>query len=181
MVILGACRLPSLDAMAQDLETAANLRDFLQTLHTNLQESPIVSAFPDVRESCGAVLDGIAPALKEDADPETANRATAEAGETLLVLASQTKCTEMARCLLACGVKPDCALSRARSEGFEGVSPLMNAAVNGQLEMCRILVEAGADIERTCHNTSPSGLTTVMNGCTVLMGAAQAGHTEVVR
>lgn len=51
----------------------------------------------------------------------------------------------------------------------EGVTPLIAAAENGSLEVVRLLVDAGADVNRPDSS-----------GFTPLMGAARAGHAKMV-
>lgn len=167
----------------QDLETAGNLPDFLQALHRNLQDTTQVFPFPDVRSYCGVVLDAMASGVIVGTDPhQTVVQSATRAGEDLLILASQAECTELLSRLLAYGVSPDCAMSRIGSEEYEGVTPLINAAWNGQLEVCRLLVESGANIEKDCKVSGPQSLSAgLMKGWTALLAAAQAGHVEVVR
>jgi ankyrin repeat protein len=55
-----------------------------------------------------------------------------------------------------------------------GCTPLMAAAMNGNAEIVRILLEAGADVNARMR---PAGGTP---GKTALLFAAQEGHTEIV-
>jgi hypothetical protein len=68
--------------------------------------------------------------------------------------------TERVRELLAAGAEPI----------VPGRSSLNLAAMNGHVEICRILLESGSDVEGTADD-----------GLTPLMSAAAAGHIEVVR
>jgi ankyrin repeat protein len=86
----------------------------------------------------------------------------------------------VAQALLRAGARVDTTTlgSRARSfpvftSGYmdvDGVTPLIAAAEGGHLDVARLLVEAGADVNRSDAS-----------GFTPLMGAARAGHPGMVR
>jgi hypothetical protein len=71
----------------------------------------------------------------------------------------------VARLLLEAGVDPSVVGSR-------GVTPLMEAAQNGQLKLVRLLLEGGAD---------PNIASVRSNNMTPLMGAAIKGQVETLR
>lgn len=179
-----ACSLLSLHAMAKDFDSAGSLRDYLLALHYNLQDPESEFAFPVARRSCNVVLGRLPSSF---GGGPSANLVDRQAGEYLLILVSQTSCTEIPRRLLAYGINPDCALPPACSEEFEGLTPLIHAALNGQLGVCQMLVEAGASVDkhRACDAASlrnqlvsrSAGLI----GCTALIAAACEGHVEVAR
>lgn len=120
-------------------------------------------------------------------------------GRTALWLAVERRQIEVLRALLAGGVKPDeknapqldggksivfeavdsgdAAFVRALTEAGAdaktandyGVPPLAEAARTGQLEMCQVLIKAGAD-----PNAAPAGFP-------LLYGPVNENHLEVVR
>lgn len=158
-------------AVSQDIETAGNLREFLQALHRKLQDSDEGFPFPAAKKQCGMVLNRMAADFKTAS--EKVDRQIHTAGEYLLVLVCESDCPELPRRLLSLGVDPDCAtlVSRKRS----GITPLAMAARSGHLGVCRVLVEGGADVEK------PRQCSAGELDASPLLLAAQAGHVEVTR
>lgn len=135
--------------------------------------------YPVIRDECSKVLGPMASKIIAGCDAET----VAKAGEDLLLAVSRSDCTWMARRLLEAGVSPDCMVPPNLTwKNLIGTTPLVSAAVSGDLGMARVLVEGGADIEKPFNPGSCSpGPSSMVNGFTPLMIAAEAGHAEVVR
>jgi ankyrin repeat protein len=85
-------------------------------------------------------------------------------GQTLLLVVSWDGEPEIVRWLLECGAETNV------KEQREGVTPLHCAAIRGNLETVRILVQHNADIKAKCFD-----------GKTPLHCASERGHLDVVR
>lgn len=157
-----------MDGKNQNIESAGNLREFLEVLHQKLLHSEGTFPFPAVKHLCASVLDELAANLKRG--PESAEDVVAAAAAALLVLVCDTDCPELPQRLLSLGLDPDCSVSSSAEE-HSGITPLARAAIAGNLGVCRVLVEAGAEIEKPSHGSQ----------ITPMMVAAGSGHVELTR
>lgn len=180
LVPTGCC---SMDPVLPETKIAGNLKDFLRSLHRELYCATTgVFSHPNIRSYCYKVLDGWSQSARYDTDPEKAQQMCTMAGEGLLILLSQfSQTAEIARLLIAHGVSPNCTMLRIYSEDFEGGTPLTMATLYKQVAICRVLVVAGADVEKPCQFACTRGLSENINGCTPLMVAACTGEVEIVR
>lgn len=105
--------------------------------------------------------------LKAGADPNLVGTGTRSA----LFDAAIYGHARIVQALLQAGAHVDAATlgSRGNSE-IEGVTPLIAAAEGGHLDVVRLLVDAGADVNRSDSS-----------GFTALMGTVRSGHPKMVK
>ena len=77
--------------------------------------------------------------------------------ESLLWLAAERNCPEIARLLAAHGAKPG-------TEGSNGDTALMNAADKGNAQLVKILIEAGANVNSRSGNGASTPLISASSG-----------------
>ncbi len=87
-----------------------------------------------------------------------------ESGATALYLAAQNGHAEIVKVLLAANANPN------KTVGEDGFAPLGMAAYMGHAPVVRLLLNAGANVGHR-----------IASGETAAMGAAEQGHTEIVK
>lgn len=100
--------------------------------------------------------------LEGGVKPDEKNAPAMESGKSLVFEAVDSENTELLRLLVEAGAD-------AKTANDYGVPPLAEAARTGRLEMCQILLKAGAD-----PNAAPGGFP-------LMYGPVNENHLEVVR
>lgn len=100
--------------------------------------------------------------LQGGVKPDEKNAPAVDGGKSLVFEAVDSENTDLLRLLVEAGAD-------ARSGNDYEVTPLGEAARTGRLEMCKILLKAGAD-----PNNAPGGFP-------LIYGPVNEGHLEVVR
>ena len=151
-------------------------RSIVQLLLNAGAEANVVDQYNDspVRAAAGAGnIEAVKVLLKAGADPKLTGSSTRSA----LFEAAIHGHGRIVQALLQAGAHVEAATLGSRLaflSGYimdvEGVTPLIAAAEGGHFEVVRLLVDAGADLNRSDSS-----------GFTPVMGAARAGHPGIVK
>lgn len=132
-----------------------SLKKFLQDVQCKLRTGAFNLPL-QTRRSCLETFD----------NPALFGSAPMAVGGKLIFLSALGGCAELVSNLLAAGISKD--------YNWSGAPPLFAAAMEGHLEVIRVLVDHGADLE-TASTTSPH-FNAVFNHQTPLLAAIEGGH-----